>query len=106
MKGHKIIVPLPSADLPTHCDFMDWLKLLEHGGICAQVFRNSSMDTAMLLEKAHGLNSVTVLDITHTDTYLITVIENLKLVMEKVTTEIQLRPERYVVCIERTNRTS
>ena len=105
MKGHKITVPLPSADLPTHCDFMDWLKFLEHGGICAQVFRNSSMETAMLLEKAHGLNSVTVLDITYTDTYLIGALENLKLVMEKVTTEIQLRPERYVVCIERTNKT-
>ncbi len=105
MKVHKITVPLPSADLPTHCDFMDWLKLLEHGGICAQVFRNSSMDTAMLLEKAHGLNSVTVLGIMYSDTYLLASLENLKLVMEKVTTEIQLRPERYLVCIERTNRT-
>lgn len=102
MKGHKIIVPLPSADLPTHCDFMDWLKLLEHGGICAQVFRNSTMDTAMLLEKAHGLNSVTVLDIMYSDTYLITSLEHLKEVMERVQQEIQLRPERYVVCIERT----
>ena len=102
MKGHKITVPLPSADLPTHCDFMDWLKFIEHGGICAQVFRNSSMDTAMLLEKAHGLNSVTVLDIPHTDTFLIGALEHLRAVMEEVQKNIQLRPERYVVCIERT----
>lgn len=102
MKGHKIIVPLPSCDLPTHCDFNDWISNLEHGGICAQVFRNSSMDTAMLLEKAHGLNSVTVLDIMHSDTFLIGALEHLKEVMEVVQKNIQLRPERYVVCIERT----
>lgn len=102
MIGHKFIVPLPSCDLLTHCDFNDWISNLEHGGICAQVFRNSSMDTAMLLEKAHGLNSVTVLDITHTDTFLIGALELLREVMEKVQKEIQLRPERYVVCIERT----
>ena len=105
MKGHKLIVPLPSSDLPNYRDFMDWLSLLEHGGICAQVFRNSSMETAMLLERAHGLNSVTVLDITHSDTYLIAAIDHLRQVMEEVKENIQLRPERYVVCIERTNRT-
>jgi hypothetical protein len=80
---------------------MDWLKLLEVGGICAQVFRNSSMDTAMTLEKAHGLNSVTVLDISHTDTYLIGAVEHMYEVMEEVQKNIQLRPERYVVCIEK-----
>lgn len=62
------------------------------------------MDTAMLLEKAHGLNSVTVLDITHTDTYLLAALEHLREVMEEVQKNIQLRPERYVVCIERTTR--
>lgn len=105
MKGYKLIVPLPSCDLTTHCDFMDWLKLLENSGICAQVFRNSSMDTAILLEKAHGLNSVTVLDIAYTDTYLITAMEYLRQVMEEVQRSIQLRTERYIVCIERTNKT-
>lgn len=104
MKGYKLIVPLASADLPAHCDFMDWLKLLEDGGICAQVFRNSTMDTAMMLEKAHGLNSVTVLDILHTDTYLIGAVDHMMKVMAEVQKNIQLRPERYVVCIERTNR--
>ncbi len=104
MKGYKFIVPFQSCDLPAHCDFMDWLKLLEDGGICAQVFRNSSMDTATILEKAHGLNSVTVLDISHTDTYLIGAVEHMYEVMEEVQKNIQLRHERYVVCIERTNR--
>lgn len=102
MKGQKFIVPLPNADLPSHCDFNDWINNLEHGGIRAQVFRNSTMDTAMLLERAHGHNSVTVLDITHTDAYLIGALEHMKEAMEKVQQEIQLRPERYVVCIERT----
>lgn len=104
MRGYKLTVPLPSADLPTHCDFEDWLDMLEHGGICAQVFRNSSMDTARLLERAHGLNSVTVLEITHSDTFLIGALENLKRVMEEVPRLIQLHPDRYVVCIEWTNK--
>lgn len=102
MQGLKFIVPLPNADLPSHCDFNDWISNLEDGGICAQVFRNSSMDTAMMLERAHGLNSVTVLDITHTDTYLIGALEHMRKAMEQVQESIQLRPERYVVCIERT----
>lgn len=102
MNGYKLIVPLQSCDLPSHCDFMDWLKLLEDGGICAQVFRNSSMKTAMMLEKAHGLDSVTVLDIAHTDTYLNGAIEHMYEVMAEVQKNIQLRPERYVVCIEKT----
>ncbi len=102
MKVYKLIVPLQSCDLPTHCDFMDWLKLLEDGGICAQVFRNSSMDTATMLEKAHGMNSVTVLDISHTDTYLLGALDHMKAVMKEVQKNIQLRPERYVVCIEST----
>jgi hypothetical protein len=58
----------------------------------------------MMLEKAHGLNSVTVLDILHTDSYLIGAIDHLKAVMKEVQKNIQLRPERYVVCIESTTR--
>jgi len=104
MRKFKFTVPLETADLPAHCDFMDWLQRLHDGGICAEVYRNSSIDTAEILQRAYPQASVFVLDINHTDTYLIPAVENMYETMEEITKAIQQNSPRNVVCIERTTR--
>lgn len=104
MKYFKMIVPVEQVDKSANHDFLDWLERLHTGGICAQVYRNSSIDTAKLLERAHPNASVFVLEITYSDSYIIGTLERTNKTMDEITCKIQEDTPRNVVCIEHTMR--
>ena len=69
MYGYQMIVPNFERKTRTH--FVEWLDRLQHSSICAEVYRNSTYDTADLLERAHGYNSMFIVEVSHTGSYLI-----------------------------------
>lgn len=94
---YRMIVP--TCDRPVRKHFTEWLDRLQHAGICAQVYRNSSEDTAELLDRAHG-PGVFLVRICHTSSYLIGAEERAENVMRDITEKIQLYAERHLVLEE------
>lgn len=98
MQAYHMIVP--NFECETRRLFAQWIDTLEHSGICAQVYRNSSEETATILEKAHGKEGVFLVRVEHTGTYLLGAEERARNLMEDIHRKIQLNPERHLVLIE------
>jgi len=98
MHTHRMIVP--NFECETRRRFNRWLDVLEHSGICAQVYRNSSEDTASILERAHGKDGVFLVHADHTGSYLLGAEERTRNVMEEIQEKIQLTPDRHLVLVE------
>lgn len=91
---------VPNFECKTRRLFAQWIDTLEHSGICAQVYRNSSEETADILAKAHGKEGVFLVRVEHTGTYLLGAEERARNLMEDIYHKIQLNPERHLVLIE------
>lgn len=98
MQVYHMIVP--NFECETRRRFASLLDALEHSRICAQVYRNSSEETARLLEKAHGKEGVFLVRIKHTGTYLLGAEERTRNLMEDIYHKIQQNLERHLVLIE------
>lgn len=97
---HEYDMIVPNFERKTRTHFFQWLDRLQHSGICAEVYRNSTVDTVDLLEKAHGYNSVFVVNVRHTGTYLIGAEERTEFAMKDIEERIQNQAERHLVLIE------
>ena len=97
MLTYRMIVP--TCDRPVRKHFSEWLDRLQHTGICAQVYRNSSEDTAKLLDRAHE-HGVFLVRICHTSSYILGAEEHAETVMRDITEKIQVYEERHLVLEE------
>lgn len=97
---HVYHMIVPNFECDTRRRFAQWIDTMEHSGICAQVYRNSSEETARLLEKAHGKEGVFLVRAGHTGSYLLGAEERSRNVMEEIYRNIQLNLERHLVLVE------
>ena len=97
---HEYDMTVPNFERKTRTHFFQWLDRLQHSGICAEVYRNSTVGTAELLEKAHGKDSVFLVEVSHTGTYLLGAEERTEFAMKDIEERIQQQSERHLVLIE------
>lgn len=97
---HEYDMIVPNFERETRTHFFQWLDRLQHSGICTEIYRNSTVDTAELLEKAHGKDSVFRVNVLYTGTYLIGAEERTEARMNDIEERIQQQYERHLVLIE------
>lgn len=97
----SITIPSDRAPALEHeCySFTEWLDNLEHGGICAHVFRNSSDGTAALLSKAHPVGTVIALLVEEADVLTKKDVERMHNHMETISRLLQYAPYRALVLV-------
>ena len=97
---HEYHMIVPNFECETRRRFAQWIDTLEHSGICASVYRNSSEETAKLLEKAHGKDGIFLVRADHTGSYLLGAEERTRNLMEDIHKKIQMNRERHLVLVE------